>query len=94
MLEPGASETLTLEISVEDMASYDYKNEKAYVLDAGKYEIKLMNNAHDVIDSREYTVNETIVYDENNKRESDEVAATNQFDYAAGELQINRHHKN
>ncbi len=86
MLEPGASETLTLEISVEDMASYDYKNEKAYVLDAGKYEIKLMNNAHDVIDSREYTVNETIVYDENNKRESDEVAATNQFDYAAGDL--------
>lgn len=86
ILEPGTSETLKLEINVEDMASYDYKNEKAYVLDKGTYEIKLMNNSHDVIDSREYVVNDRIVYNENNKRSSDEVAVTNQFDYAAGDL--------
>lgn len=86
MLEAGESETVTLQFAVEDMASYDYKNEKAYVLDEGKYEIKLMNNAHEVIDSREYTASETVVYDENNKRNSDDIAVTNQFDYAAGDL--------
>lgn len=86
ILEPGASETVKIEIPVEEMASYDYKTEKAYVLDQGKYEIKLMNNAHDVIDSKEYNVNETIVYNEDNKRNSDEVAATNLFDDVAGDL--------
>lgn len=86
MLEAGASETLTLEFDVEDMASYDYKNEKAYVLDEGKYVIKLMNNSHEVIDSREYSVNEKVIYNGDNKRTSDEVSATNQFDYANGDL--------
>lgn len=86
MLESGASETLELEFNIEDMASYDYKNEKAYVLDEGTYEIKLMNNSHDVIDSREYEVSDKVVYNEDNKRSSDDIVATNQFDYAAGDL--------
>ena len=80
ILEPGASETLTLSFAVEDMASYDYQNAQCYVLEKGDYEIKLMNNAHDMIDSRIYTVDSTIVYDENNKRDSDQITATNQFD--------------
>lgn len=80
VLDPGASEKLTLTLNVEDMASYDYANEKCWVLDKGDYEIKLMNNAHDVIDSRTYTVDATVVYNENNKRASDKIAATNQFD--------------
>ena len=86
LLKAGAEEIITLEIAVEDMSSYDYKNEKAYVLDQGKYEIKLMNNAHDVIDSREYNVNEKVVYNGENKRSSDDVVATNQFEYATGDL--------
>lgn len=86
ILKPGTTQTITLELAVEDMASYDYLNEKAYVLDAGTYEIKLMKNAHDVIDSREYEVADTIVYSEDNKRSSDEIAATNRFDEAAGDL--------
>ncbi|KAA8501316.1 beta-glucosidase [Mediterraneibacter catenae] len=80
MLEPGESETVTLTMDTESMASYDYINEKCYVLDAGDYEIKLMNNSHDVIDSRIYTVDSRVVFDENNKRESDMTAAINQFD--------------
>lgn len=80
LLEPGESENVTLTLAVEDMASYDYANEKCYVLDAGDYEIKLMNNSHEVIDSRTYAVNSKIVYNENNKRESDDIAAVNQFD--------------
>lgn len=86
MLEAGAKETLTLEFNVEDMASYDYNTEEAYVLDQGKYEIKLMSNSHEVVDSREYNVDEKIVYNGENKRSSDEVAVTNQFDYAEGDL--------
>ncbi|MFD0616100.1 glycoside hydrolase family 3 C-terminal domain-containing protein [Paenibacillus sp. GCM10027629] len=86
LLEPGASETVKLEITVEDMASYDSKNKKAYVLDAGTYDIKLMNNAHDVIDSRTYQVKDTVVYNQDHKRSSDQVTATNTFDEAAGDL--------
>ena len=86
VLKPGESETVKLEILVEEMASYDYLNEKAYVLDQGKYEIKLMKNSHDVIDSRDYEVAKTIVYDENNKRTSDGITSTNQFDFAKGDL--------
>lgn len=80
ILEPGASETLQLTFNVEDMASYDYKDSKSYVLEEGDYEIKLMKNSHEVIDSRTYTVENTVVYDENNKRSSDQVVAQNQFD--------------
>lgn len=85
LLEPGASETLTLSFSVEEMASYDYANNGAYVLNAGVYEIKLMNNSHDVIDSYSYTVEKTEVYGEENPRATDTVAAVNVFADAAGE---------
>lgn len=85
-IEPGKSQTMTLEIPVEEMASYDYANSRAYVLEAGDYEIKLMDNAHDVIDSKTYQVANTIVYNEDNKRTTDQQAATNVFDYAAGDV--------
>ncbi|WP_193434194.1 fibronectin type III-like domain-contianing protein, partial [Streptococcus suis] len=59
VLEPGQSETVTISFDRDDMASYDYKGEKTYVLEKGNYEIKLMNNAHDVFDSEIYTVEKT-----------------------------------
>lgn len=81
VLEPGQSETITLSYAIEDMSSYDYQNAKAYVLESGDYEIKLMNNSHDIIDSKVYTNSKTIT-----GRRSDLVPATNQFDDAAGEV--------
>ena len=45
LLEPGASATLTLAIPVEDMASYDYLGEKAYVLEAGDYILSLRSDS-------------------------------------------------
>ena len=81
MLKPGESQTLTLSFMKEDMASYDYKDAKAYVLEKGDYAIKLMKNSHDVIDQRTYKVKETVV-----NRESDLVEATNQFDDVAGDI--------
>lgn len=84
-LQPGESETVTITFKPEDMASYDYTGSGCYVLEAGDYEIKLMANAHEVIDSRTYTVDSTITYDESNPRSTDETAAVNQFDEVGSE---------
>lgn len=80
-LNAGASEEVTLTIDFEDMASYDYITNKAYVLEAGDYTVSLRDNSHDVLGEVDFTVGSTIVYGENNKRPSDEVAVTNQFDF-------------
>ena len=84
MLEPGASETVTLSFKVEDMASYDAKEAGAYVLEEGDYIISLNSDSHHIIDSRTYTVDETIVYDAENPRSTDQLAASNRFDFADG----------
>ena len=87
LLEPGASEKVTITFAPEDMASYDETGAKAYVLEAGTYQIKLMNNAHEVIDQREYEVPATITYSGDNARNTDLVAATNEFeDVAQGQI--------
>ena len=85
-LQPGESETVTISFTYEDMASYDYTGVKAqggaYVLEQGEYEIKLMNNSHDVIDSRTVTVAQDVIYNDANDgpRSTDAVAAVNLFD--------------
>lgn len=81
LLNPGESQTVTLTFAIDEMSSYDYKNAKAYVLEQGDYEIKLMGNSHDVIDSRIYTVDKTTT-----GRVSDLTQATNLFDDANGGL--------
>ena len=87
LLQPGASEKVTVTFAPEDMASYDETGAKAYVLETGTYQIKLMNNAHDVIDQREYEVPATITYSGENARSTDLVAATNEFeDVAQGQI--------
>ncbi|WP_283128325.1 glycoside hydrolase family 3 C-terminal domain-containing protein [Allofournierella massiliensis] len=84
MLEPGASETITITFKAEDMASYDADVNKAYVLEAGDYIISINSDSHTVIDSRTYNVPSTIVYGEGNARSTDATVATNQFDFADG----------
>ena len=87
LLQPGASEKVTVTFAPEDMASYDETGAKAYVLEAGTYQIKLMRNAHEVIDQREYEVPATITYSGDNARSTDLVAATNEFeDVAQGQI--------
>ncbi|HEM5030237.1 TPA: glycoside hydrolase family 3 C-terminal domain-containing protein [Streptococcus suis] len=83
VLEPGRSEELTISFDRDDMASYDEKTEKAYVLDEGDYQIKLMNNAHDVLDSKTYTVDSKEVL---KQRSSDKAEVTNAFEYAVGDV--------
>lgn len=86
VIEPGKSEKVNVSFDVEDMAAYDYTDKGCYVLDKGSYEIKLMNNAHDVIESFTYDVDDAIVYDEDNARSTDQTAAVNTFDFAAGDV--------
>lgn len=83
LLQPGEVENVTISFDRDDMASYDYVNEKAYVLEKGDYQIKLMNNAHDVLDSRSISVEKTEVL---NQRKSDKSVVTNQFAEANGGL--------
>lgn len=85
LLSPNESQAITISFSVEDMVSYDDKNVKAYILEKGEYDIKLMANSHDIIDSRKVSIPETIVYDQDNKRTTDQIAATNQFDNMRGD---------
>ena len=86
LLEPGASETVTISFSAEDMASYDEKGAGCYVLEAGDYEISIRSDSHNQIDSRIYTVADTVTYDEDNARSTDAQVAVNHFDYAEGEV--------
>lgn len=83
VLEPGASETVTLTVAVEDMASYDYRDAQAYVLDAGDYTLTVQDDSHTVTAGTApitYTVDETVTYSGEDHRASDQVEVTNQFD--------------
>lgn len=86
-LEPGASETVKIEFDDDDMASYDNKGAKAWVLEKGDYNISIQSDSHHVIDSKKINVADTITYDsESNTHNDDQTVATNQFDYAAGDV--------
>lgn len=85
-LQPGDSQTINITFNKEDMSSYDSYNAAAYVLEAGDYGISIRENSHNIIDEQIVSISETIVYDENNKRSTDESVATNQFEDAEGEV--------
>lgn len=83
LLAPGESQTVTVEIPVEEMASYDYRDARAYVLDEGEYELRLQTDSHSLkqgVDPVVYTVDDTIVYSGDDHRASDETQVTNLFD--------------
>lgn len=86
ILEPGASQTITVSFDEEDMASYDDAGAGAYVLEAGDYLISIRSDSHNIIAEEAYNVAANVVYDENNKRSTDEVVAVNEFEAARGEV--------
>lgn len=86
-LKPGASETVKVEFDDDDMASYDYKDAKAYVLEKGDYDISIQSDSHTVIADQKVTVDDTITYDsDSNTHSGDQTVATNQFDDVAGDV--------
>ncbi len=59
MLEPGESDTLTITFRTDDMASYDYEVNEAWVLEKGTYKIIVANDVRNHIASYNYEINET-----------------------------------
>ncbi|MDO4259852.1 MAG: glycoside hydrolase family 3 C-terminal domain-containing protein [Actinomycetaceae bacterium] len=82
IIAPGATETVTVEFPVEEMASYDYEGAKAYVLEKGTYEITVRTDSHTIAPQTQvlpYVVAETVTYGDDNPRASDAGVAGNRF---------------
>ena len=67
LIEPGDSDEVTVTFDGYEFASYDYNDAngndfRGYELDAGEYEVKVMRNAHEVVDSRIFELEETVQY--------------------------------
>lgn len=86
LLQPGEPQTVTVTFSIEDMASYDENNAKAYVLEKGDYVISINSDSHTALDQKTYTADKDVVYKGENKRASDDTAATNVFEDAKGDV--------
>ena len=86
LLQPGESQMVTVTFSIEDMASYDENNAKAYVLEKGDYVISINSDSHTVLDQKTYTADADVVYKGENKRASDDTAAGNVFEEAKGDI--------
>lgn len=83
LIEPGESQTVTLELAVEEMASYDHEDAAAYVLEEGDYDLTVRSDSHTVKAGTEaitYTVDETVTYAGEDHRASDATEVTNRFD--------------
>lgn len=86
-LQPGESQKVTVKFDDDDMASYDYKGAKAYVLEKGDYDISIQSDSHHVIDHKAITVKDAVTYDsDSNTHNGDKTVATNQFDDVAGDV--------
>lgn len=66
LIGPGKSETVTIEMPVEEMKSYDYlglSGQTGYVLEGGDYIIRVARNAHDFEKTFTCNLAETVRYD-------------------------------
>jgi len=83
VINPDASETVTISFPTSDMSSYDMGDREAYVLEKGTYKILLSQNVHTPVETLSYEVSEDIVYKTDSATGTEIV---NQFDYASGEV--------
>lgn len=89
LIEPGESETVTLSLNVEDMASYDWNDAnnngfKGYELESGDYHIHIAKNAHEFVSSIDYTVDVDINYATDSKTGND---VSNLFDDVSNHIE-------
>ena len=69
ILEPGASETVTVNVPRSELAAYDANGAKTYILDAGDYYLTAAHDSHDAINNvlaaKGYTVENGMTADGN-----------------------------
>ena len=88
-LEPGASQTVTVEVDVEDLASYDATAANAdgttgaYVLDGGDYVFSIRQDSHTAYDQATLVLSGDFTYTGDDARASDASAVSNRFEDAA-----------
>ena len=83
LLQPGESQTVSVEFKTNSMASYDDTNAKTWVLDAGNYKIDVAHNVHTTAASFSYKqVAQKII----NTDSVTGANVTNRFDDADGGL--------
>ena len=63
-VKAGETETVTLSLPVTDMKSYDYAGTGGYLLEAGDYQIRISENAHETVDSVTYNLASDVTFDE------------------------------
>lgn len=51
LLAPGDSQTITMNVDMQNIASYDYTNAKTYILDNGTYYFAIGNDSHDALNN-------------------------------------------
>ncbi len=67
LLKPGTEETVTVTLEAEELASYDFDDRngngfKGYELEAGDYVFRLMENAHEELESFTLTLQDGFCY--------------------------------
>ena len=85
LLQPGESDTVTLKLNADDLASYDAQGYGCYLAEAGDYMLYVSTDSHNVkCDPIVYTVKTDRVYNDSGvgKRASDLVVAENVLDIA------------
>ncbi|WP_062385617.1 glycoside hydrolase family 3 protein [Demequina iriomotensis] len=81
-LAPGASETVTVEFAIEDMASWDTAGGR-YLLEAGDYAISARTDVHTAVASSTVSVADDVVIDADPDTGT---AYESRFDYVEGDL--------
>ncbi|MBT1170112.1 glycoside hydrolase family 3 C-terminal domain-containing protein [Bifidobacterium sp. SO4] len=95
-LAPGASQKLTIEVPVEDLAAYDTSHSNddgtvgSYMLDAGEYTFSIRSNAHESLGEKTASLDDQFFYSGDNQRSSDIQQAHNQFEDAARGTYLSR----
>ncbi len=82
-IAPGAFEDVTITVAVEDLASYDHRTERAWVMLPGEHRLTVRTNSNTVAYGTEpitFTQPEMHVFSGENHRRSDHAPVTNLFD--------------
>ncbi|KFF30794.1 glycoside hydrolase family 3 protein [Bifidobacterium bombi] len=87
LLKPGETQAVKVSFKEDEMASYDEKGVKSYVLEGGDYDVSINSDSHTVLDHKNVSIHSTITYNsKSNTHNGDKAVATNRFDDARGDV--------